>query len=615
MPGSSDIAPEAVSPSATAPTLLSVRDLRVRYHLAGPASGASLTALHAVSLQLARGEALGIAGETGSGKTTLALALIGLLPTAHIEGAIEFDGQPLPVADDAAMRAFRWRRIAVAFQSAGTAFDPVYRVGEQVIEPLTERLGLEPGAARARAQRLWNEVGLPPDRFEHYPHQLSGGEKQRAMLAMALACEPDLLILDEPTAGLDAVTRAAVLDLLRRLRDDRRFGLILISHNLDDFPRVADRLLILYAGRMCEVGPARELLAVPRHPYSWGLVNAFPTMTRVKDLWGIRGEPPDPLAPPPGCPFAPRCTQAVERCHREIPPLVQQNGRGVACHLGGLQVLLEACGLRKAYRDSGRQGGAPIAAIQDVSLRLHEGEVVAIVGQTGSGKTTLAKLLVGLLEPDEGAIVLQGRALGALRGAELKAARRQIQMIFQDPFDALSPRLTVLELVREPLDIQRLGSRTERDGLVRQVLTDVRLPITANFLVKRGHELSGGQLQRVAIARALILRPKVIVADEPVSMLDPSEQARVLRLLKDLQNEYGTGLLLVSHDLGLVRKVADRIVVLERGRIVEEGLAEHVVSAARHPSTRRLLAAASGSPVVPDPSRAPAAAGLTGSPW
>jgi peptide/nickel transport system ATP-binding protein len=451
------------------------------------------------------------------------------------------------------------------------------------------RFGLAGTNARARAAALWDEVGLPSDRFDHYPHQLSGGEKRLAMLAMALACDPELLVLDEPTAGLDAFTREGALKLLRRLQQQRGLAMIVITHTLSDLPGLADRTMVLYAGRAVELADTRELLSRPRHPYSWGLVNAYPTMGRAKDLWGIRGEPPDPMDAPVGCAFAPRCTQTADRCLSSVPELELHDGRLVSCHLGGLQTLLEVRGLSKQFAD---QRGQPVQAVRGVDLRIEEGEVVALVGQTGSGKSTLSRLMVGLLEPDAGEVMLHGHSLRALRGDELVAARQQLQLVFQDPFDALSPRLSVLDLVREPLDIQGAGGRAERDAAAKVALGEVRLPTTPEFLSKRAHQLSGGQLQRVAIARALVLRPKVIIADEPVSMLDASEQARVLRLLKDLQNEHGTGMLLISHDIALVRKVADRILVMEKGVIVEEGPAEEVIDRPRHGYTRRLLAAA-----------------------
>ncbi|PDV98644.1 ABC transporter ATP-binding protein [Candidatus Viridilinea mediisalina] len=561
--------------------LLTVNNLAVTYQ---PSDGPPIRALSGVSFTLELGHALGVMGESGSGKTTLARALIGLLPTASVTGQIGFEGQPLPLGHESALRLLRWRKLALAFQGSSSAFDPVYPVGEQVIDPLREHLGLARAAARQRALELWAEVGLKAEQFTRFPHQLSGGQKQCAMLAMALSCDPTLLILDEPTSGLDALTRRHILALLRRLRRERQMSLIIISHNLQDLVGLTERTLVLYAGSPAELGATSALLDDPRHPYSWGLIKSYPRMDQARDLWGIRGQPPNAQQLPSGCTFHPRCTQAVERCMAEVPPLEAHNGRWLACHLGGLQTLLEVRGVQKRF-----PGG--VAALCGADLRVREGELVALIGQTGSGKSTLARILVGLHTPDLGSVHVQGRNLLALRGNELRVMRQRIQLIFQDPYEALSPQLTVLELVREPLDIQQLGDRAEREARARAALAAARLPMTPTFLSAYSHQLSGGQLQRLAIARALVLNPRMLIADEPVAMLDPSEQARLLRLLKEVQNEYGMGMLLISHDLPLVRKVADRIAVLHAGQVVEEGPAHQVLNRPTHPYTRTLLEA------------------------
>jgi peptide/nickel transport system ATP-binding protein len=467
----------------------------------------------------------------------------------------------------------------MAVQSVGTAFDPVYRVGEQIAEPLREHLGLPPGEAQRRVEGLSHRVGLEPRHLRAYPHQLSGGEKQRAMLAMALSCDPELLILDEPTSGQDMLSRARLVALLKQVRQESCASLLLISHDLATVAQVAERVAVLYAGKLVEVGPTADVLARPRHPYTWGLLNAYPSMTTARDLRGIRGRLPDPANPPSGCRFHPRCTQAVERCRWEEPPLTQVKSRLIACHLGGLRTLLRADGLRKVFSSNGhnRPGSEDerVEAVREVSLEMLEGEVVALVGETGSGKTTLGRLLVGLLEADGGRVVFEGQDLAAVNGRERKALQRRIQLVAQDPFDAVSPRLTVAEIVREPLDVQKVGTLAEREEKVHQALHAVGLPAEPAFLARCAHELSGGQLQRVAIARALVLDPKLIVADEPVSMLDPSEQAKLINLLKEIQNERGMG-----------------FVVMREGQIVEEGPTSRVITHPRHEYTRSLLQAA-----------------------
>ncbi|PKO22352.1 MAG: ABC transporter ATP-binding protein [Chloroflexi bacterium HGW-Chloroflexi-1] len=578
---------------------LSVRDLRVHF----PTAGGIARAVDGVSFDLAAGEALAIIGETGSGKTSIARALLGLHPAGVTRGGIRLSGQELIGLAEDAWRAVRWRRIALAAQNAGAAFDPVYHIGEQIAEPLREHLGLAPVEALAQAILLAEQVGLTPRHLAAYPHQLSGGEKQRAMLAMALSCNPEILIVDEPTSGQDMLARAEVITLLRRLRAARGMSLLLISHDLAAVAQLADRVAVLYAGKLVEVVAAADLIEAPRHPYTWGLRNAYPSMTTARDLAGIRGELPDPVHPLSGCRFHPRCTQAVEQCRLvepelqpQYPPLPRGEGgqggevRWIACHLGGLQTLLRARDLRKTFSTNG--SGTKVEAVRGASIQVYEGEVVALVGQTGSGKSTLARLIVGLEQGEGGRVELEGQELTALAGERLARIRRRIQYIAQDPFEALSPRLTVAEIVREPLEIQRIGAAAERDAAVREALAAVSLPVTAEFLRRHTHELSGGQLQRVAIARGLVLDPKLLIADEPVSMLDASEQAKTINLLKQIQNQRGMGLLLISHDLALVRKVADRIAVMQHGEIVETGPASRLIARPQHEYTRALLAVA-----------------------
>ncbi len=591
--------------------LLSVRDLRVYFPpppLPGGKEGSAIHAVDSVSFDLAAGETLAIVGETGSGKTTIVRALLGLHPPGCVQGSIRLGGQELAGLSEEAWRAIRWRRVAMAVQSVGTAFDPVYRVGEQIAEPLREHLRLSASAAAERVNALAGRLGLESRHLRAYPHQLSGGEKQRAMLAMALSCGPEVLIVDEPTSGQDVLARARLIGLLREICRESGASLLLISHDLAAVSALAERVAVLYAGKLIEVGPTADVLERPRHPYTWGLLNAYPTMSTARDLRPIRGGLPDPTNPPPGCRFHPRCTQAVARCRREepllqpLPSLTCGGGAGVeerwiACHLGGLQTLLRADGLRKAFpstelRACSTNGNGRIEAVRQASLEVLEGEVVALVGETGSGKTTLGRLLTGQLEADGGSIVFEGRDVAALDPARRKHLCRRVQLVAQDPFDAISPRMTVAQVVREPLDVQSIGTPQEREERVRDVLQAVSLPTDAGFLARRAHTLSGGQLQRVAIARALVLDPKLIVADEPVSMLDASEQARVINLLKDVQSERGMGLLLISHDLALVRKVADRILVMRRGEIVEEGPASHVITHPQRAYTRALLQAA-----------------------
>lgn len=559
-------------------SLLEVHELAVSY-----ASG--VDALRGVTFSLDRGEALALTGETGSGKTTLALSLAGLVQPPAARGSVRVESNEVLGASGEELRQLRWATVAVGLQ--GAPFNPVVTIGDQIAEPLRDRLGLSAGEARARAADAVDEVALAPALLGRYPHELSGGEKRRAMLAMALILDPALLVLDEPTAGLDPVTRGEVIDRLHALRAERGFALLIISHDLPGAAQLAERTMVLYGGKIVEAGGTPMIVGDPAHPYTWGLVSAYPVMSTTKDLRPIRGTPPDPRTLAPGCPFFERCTQAVDRCFDEMPPLEASRGRLVACHFGGLKTLLSAQGIAKGF---GR-GAGRVQALQEVSMTVREGESVGVIGPSGSGKSTLARLLTGHLDPDAGTISIADSPLGSSWSRSSRELRRRVQLVMQDPWDALSPRLTVRQLVREPLDIAGTDGR-RRDGQVGDALATVGLPSTGAFLEARTHELSGGQLQRVALARALVAGPKLLVADEPTSMLDASEQARLLVVLRERQVEMGLALVLVSHDIALVRKVTDRIVVLEGGRVVEEGPSHTVSTAPRTTTARRLIGAA-----------------------
>ncbi len=541
------------------PPLLRVSDLQVVYD-------GDVHALRGVSLELDRGESVAVVGESGSGKSTLAMCLAGLLQPPEVRGSVQLDGTELVGADDDVLRAVRWERVALCLQNA--PFNPVATVGDQVAEPLRQRRGLSRTGARRRVEELAAEVLLDPALMGRYQHQLSGGERRRAYLAMALAVDPELVVLDEPTAGLDPATQHELVERIATLAADRGFGLVVVSHDLPDATRLADRTMVVYAGEAMEMGPTERVIDTPAHPYSWALVNTYPVMSTTKDLRPIRGHGSDPRDVPPGCPFHPRCTQAEDVCRQERPVLESSRGRLVACHLGGLKVLLSATGLHRTFGDRKR----PVHALQGVSLTLQEGESVGVIGPSGSGKSTLARIITGHLAADAGTTELEGHRVTTSWRKDARWVRRRIQLVMQDPWDALSPRLPVAELVAEPL--QFIADPPPADDPARAVaeaLDSVGLPTSPGFLRAHTHELSGGQLQRVALARALILRPKVLVADEPTALLDASEQARLLVILKERQVEMGLGLVVISHNLAVIRKVTDRIVILDHGRVAEEG--------------------------------------------
>ncbi len=552
--------------------LLEVSDLRVRF-------AEDIEALRGVNFTLEHGESLTVVGESGAGKSTLAHCLVGLVGAPQATGSVRLTGRELIGATPERLRALRWSTAAIALQSV--PFNPVVTVGRQLAEPLREKGEMSRAEAAVRVAQLARELSLDPALLECYPHELSGGEKRRAMLAMVLALDPELVILDEPTAGLDPGARRELIDRVSALARDRGFALLTISHDLSAAAQMGERCMVLYAGEAMEAGASSLVIGAPAHPYSRALLNAYPAMSTTKDLRPIRGHAPDPRAVLSGCPFHPRCTQAEAVCEAEHPPLSPSRERLVACHFGGVRQLLRAVDLHMTFR----RGGRAAAALQGVSFELAEGEAVGLVGPSGSGKTTLARILAGHLAPDSGELVLEGAA-----GA--RAMRRRIQLVMQDPWDALSPRLDVEELVREPLDVGfgEAGDARQRAAAVASILESVGLPPSGAFLRARAHELSGGQLQRIALARALIGRPKLLVADEPTSLLDASEQARLLVILRELQVEMGLALVLVSHDMAVVRKVTDRIVVLDGGRVVEEGRSEVVSADPRSLTARRLVA-------------------------
>ena len=393
---------------------------------------------------------------------------------------------------------------------------------------------------------------------------------------MALSNDAKLIVLDEPLSGLDAASTLEVLGLLKRIKQDHTF--LVATHDISTAAKLADRVATLYAGRIMEMGAAGEVLSRPRHPYTRALLRSYPSMTTVKDLQGVKGRMDRSVS---GCLFHPRCTQAKEVCAREVPILRLVEGRLLACHRGGIITMLAAEGMSKRY--------GKLQVADSVTLRLDAGETLALVGQSGSGKTTLARMIMGFVEADEGRVFLEGEQVGRRD----KGFYRRVQMVFQNPGEALSHRLTVLESVREPLEVQGTGTAEERDRKARRVIGEVELPTTEEFLNTYPHHLSGGERQRVCIARALVLDPEVLIADEPTAFLDPSIQAKVLKLLLNLQEQRGLTMLIITHDIAVARKVSDRIAVMSGGRIVEAGPSQDVLAAPRHADTHMLIHAAS----------------------
>ncbi|MBF7084246.1 ABC transporter ATP-binding protein [Desulfallas sp. Bu1-1] len=558
--------------------LLEIKNLSITYHAVHP----PVKAVDGVSLQLRKGESLGIIGESGCGKSTLALGIMGLIKQGIVEGEIIYKGQNLVGLPEKRLRNYRWKDMAMVFQNSLEVLNPVLSIGEQIGEPLRAHYNLSPMEIDQKVVKLLEMAGLEPEWRHYYPHQLSGGMRQRVLLAMALSCDPELLIVDEPTTSLDPASKNEVLQLLQKLQKKLGFAMILISHDLGAVKKLTSRVMTLYCGRVVESGITSEVLKNPMHCYTRGLLNSSPNFFRYKDLWGIGGEPPLGGSIE-GCAFYPRCCQGEESCSQTRPPLrYVALERMVACHKGGIETFLRAEGIRKKYILKDRE----IEAVKGVSLEIKSGEVVALVGESGSGKSTLAHILAGVLPAGAGQVFFKNKKVEGRWATKMLGG---MQIIFQDPFSATSHRMKVLEVVREPLDIIKWGSKEEREAEAIKALQKVQLPVSPEFLNRYCYALSGGQRQRLAIARALVTKPKLLIADEVTSMLDPSTQANLLRELKGLQNRHGFAMLYITHDLHLARKIADKVYVMYRGEIVEAGVSFEIFENPEHVYTKRLL--------------------------
>jgi len=533
--------------------------------------------LRGIDLDLAPGDSISLVGESGAGKTTLALTLMGL-HGGTASGEIQFQDRDLLTISQDEYRKMRGQDMAMVFQNVEDALDPVYSVKDMIAETILNHSRPEKRLLDEQVSRLLSSVGLCPEKGSNFPHQLSGGERQRVLIAMALANDPELLILDEPTASLDALTKADIMRLFASAMSDRIS--IVITHDISLASRLTEKMAVLYAGRIVELGKTTELVRNPCHPYTRGLIRSFPGMTATKDLQGIPGQMAHGL---PGCPFHRRCTQHIEICERLVPKLVQLDGRLIACHRGGIVPLLQIRGLSKRF-DS-------FKALQSIDLTLYEGETMAIVGESGSGKTTLSKIIMGLYDQDAGEIHLDGKKVGK-RDMQFY---RMVQMIFQNPKESISHRMNILDAVMEPLVVQRVYSKQYQRDRAIDAIKFVELPYDNDFLARYPHQLSGGEVQRVAIARALSLGPKLLIADEPTSALDPSVQAKILKLLMNLQEKMGLAVLFVTHDIALARKVSDRMAVMLKGQIVETGATNEILNNPKHPYTRRLVECACGA--------------------
>jgi oligopeptide/dipeptide ABC transporter ATP-binding protein len=640
-------APAAPGDDRASGRLLEVRQLSVAY----ATEGDPVVAVDNVDLNLDRGEFLAVVGESGCGKSTLMLAIAQLLtkPAGITGGSVNFRGHEMAEMSDRQLRHVRWQEYSVVMQSAMNALNPVMTIGQQIRDACKAHSAMSREQIQERSREVLRLVSIDPVHLRSYPHQLSGGMRQRAMIALALLFTPDLVIMDEPTSALDVVAQRSLMRQIKELQDRLGFATIFVTHDISLVGQFSDRVLVMYAGQVAELGPTATLLQTPRHPYARALLEAFPSVRGQKiALTGIAGSPPNVAAPPPGCRFQPRCADAMPECSSVEPPLYELGGSVVRCLLysdapagtgslagqsarvvagpaaaaaaeapppragagesePGLRVpalpeppLLEVADVSRQFRLSGFRPRRMLHAVDDVSFSIGRREIVALVGESGSGKSTIARLLTLIYQPDSGEIRFEGKPVSALHGRPDRLAYRgHVPMVFQDPYSSINPAYRVSHGIMRAIELHRpdiapAGRRAEAS----RVMEAVGLRPAEAMLSKYPYELSGGQRQRIGFAQALALRPKLIVADEPVSMLDVSIRVGVLNLMADLRAREDVSILYITHDLASARYVADRIIVMYAGHVVETGPAEQVLAAPRHPYTQLLLSA------VPDP-RAP----------
>ena len=607
--------------------LLSVEGLRTWIDT----GDAIVRAVDGVSFEIRHGETFALVGESGCGKSLTALSLMRLLPDAGqiVEGRVTLDGENLLALPETRMRDVRGARIAMVFQEPMLSLNPVMTVGAQIAETLERHTALRGEALDHRVVELLDSVSIPdPDRRRHeFPFQLSGGMKQRAMIAMALACDPELLIADEPTTALDATIQAQVLELMRELQARRNMSMLLITHDLAVVSQMAQRVAVMYAGQIVETADRASFFSRPRHPYSKKLFESLPGRAkRGASLAVIRGSVPSLTKQFTGCRFAERCEHAWDLCRTDEPAWIEDaQGAGVRCHLyanksastdasapvqdstGGIHIAQPDAALSHAerrpllqvndlkvhfpiYKGVFRRVAGHVKAVDGVTLTVERGRTLGLVGESGCGKTTVGKAILRLVEPSAGEVRYDGIDVLKLSSSELRARRRHAQIVFQDPYSSLNPRMRVLETLEEGMAALGIGqTREERQARIDRLLQEVGLSPEVKF--RYPHEFSGGQRQRIAIARALAVEPQLIICDEPTSALDVSVQAQILNLLKSLQAAKGLAYLFITHNISVIEFIAHEIAVMYLGRIVERGMVDEVLQHPQHPYTRVLLSA------------------------
>lgn len=577
-----------------------------------------------VSLHVRPGEILGLVGESGSGKSVTCLAALGLLGSGwQTDGEVRL--ARTRVTDPASARQLthvRGREAAMIFQDATASLNPIQRIGHQLTATVARLNNVGRSEARKLAMDLLRRVEMPDpeDRFHSYPFQLSGGQNQRVMIAVALAGRPELLFADEPTTALDVTVQSQILTLIKSLRDETEMGVVFVTHDLGVVKEVCDTVAVMYAGRIVETGSVDRIMIAPRHPYTMGLIGSMPTLSgHIPD--GIKGQVPTPGNRPPGCAFAPRCHNAQEKCRLELPlPLPDEVGGSVACffpmtgsvmrseqvdpqvqsraeHALPRNAVLALDGAACDYAT----GRGKFRAVSDVTLSLLKGDTLAVIGESGSGKSTIGKLMLGIEPTSAGKAVFDGRPVPILGTAEHVSFARSVQLVPQNPYLSLDPRATIGSQIEEPLEIHRVGTRRERR--IRQFELLEAVGLTAVHATRYPHEISGGQCQRAVIARALALQPKVLICDEATASLDVSVQARIIELLRDLHSGHDLSIVFITHDLRLARSLCSHVAVMRSGQLVELGETTAMFEAPQHPYTRQLLASIPDVEAADDPAR------------